>query len=79
MKTASEFIAHAEGSSELKNKMSGARSADDLVKVAHDAGFHVDKNNLSNTMRTIATTELQKRGFPDWAINSVLLGETVCW
>lgn len=79
MKTTSDFIAHAEGSNEIKNKISGARSADDLVKVAHDAGFQVDKNNLSNMMRNIAGAELQKRGFPDWAINSVFLGETVCW
>jgi hypothetical protein len=79
MKTSSDFVAHAEGSSEIKSKMSGARSADDLVKVAHDAGFQVDKNNFSNMMRNIAGAELQKRGFPDWAINSVFLGETVCW
>jgi hypothetical protein len=79
MKPSSEFIAHAEGSAELTKKMSTARSADELVKLANDAGFGVDKNTLSSLMRSIAGAELQKRGFPEWAINSVFLGETVCW
>lgn len=79
MKVASEFITHAEGSGDVKAKMSNARSADDLVKLAKDAGYQVDKNTLSSAMRSLAGAELQKRGFPDWAISSVLLGEPVCW
>jgi len=79
MKPSSDFLAHAESSSDLKQKMSGAKSADELVKLAHDAGFHADKNSLSSAMRSVAGAELQKRGFPEWAVNSLFLGETVCW
>lgn len=73
MKPSSDFFAQADSGS-LKKKMSSARSADALAKAAN-----ADKNTISAAMRSIAAAELQKRGFPEWAINSVFLGETVCW
>ena len=79
MKQSSDFLAHAEGSADLKKKMSSAKSAAELVKLATEAGYQTDTHTLSSAMRTIAGAELQKRGFPEWAINSVLLGEAVCW
>jgi hypothetical protein len=74
-----EFLAKAEGSADLRQKMSSAKTADDLVKVAGDAGLPADKGALSQAMRTVAATELQKRGFPGWAVDSVMLGDAVCW
>jgi len=79
MKSTAEFVTQIENSPDLKKKLSSAQSANDLAKVASEAGYNVNNNNLSQAMRSIAETELQKRGFPAWAINSVLLGEAVCW
>lgn len=78
-KTSSDFLTHAEGSSDLKKKMSKAKSSDELVKLASASGYEADKSTLSHAMRTAATLELQRRGFPEWAINSIFLGEAVCW
>jgi len=79
MKSTSEFISHIESSPDLKKKLSGTQSASDLVRLATDAGFQTNQATLSQGMRGIAESELQKRGFPTWAINSLLLGEAVCW
>jgi nitrogen fixation uncharacterized protein len=79
MKSTSEFIAHLESSPDLKKKLSSVQSASDLIRLASDAGFQVNQSTLSQSLRGIAEGELQKRGFPTWATNSLLLGEAVCW
>lgn len=79
MKFSADLLAHAESSPDLQKKLSNAHSADDLVKLANEAGYQVDRGDLSAKMRAIAGAELKKRGLPDWAINSVFLGEAVCW
>jgi hypothetical protein len=79
MKSTSEFLSHIESSPDLKKKLSGTQSASDLLRLATDAGFQANPSTLSQAMRGIAESELQKRGFPAWAVNSLLLGEAVCW
>ena len=74
---ANDYLAKA--NPDVQKKMSAAKSADDLVSAATAAGLEVDRNSISSTMRAIAGAELKRRGFPEWAINSVFLGETVCW
>lgn len=77
--SSSDFLAAAASSPELHKKLSSAKSADDVVKLAEESGHTVDRSELAATMRTIAGTELRKRGLPEWAINSMFLGEAVCW
>jgi hypothetical protein len=79
MKSSADFLAQAEGSADLRKKLGGAGSANDLVKLASDSGFDADKSGLSAAMRSVAGAELRKRGFPEWAIDSVFLGDAVCW
>lgn len=74
---ANDYMAKA--NPDTQKKMSSAKSADDLVSAANAGGLDVDRNSISATMRAIASAELQRRGFPEWAINSVFLGEPVCW
>ena len=70
-----KLIAHVDAGG-LKDHLSRASSADELVKAA---GGDADKTALSFMMRRIAGASLQKRGFPSWAIDSVLSGDAVCW
>lgn len=79
MKSSLDFVEKAEGSSDIKHKLGAAKSADELLKVASDAGFQVDRTGLSAAMRSVAAADLKKRGFPEWAIDSVFLGDAVCW
>lgn len=79
MKRSADLLSEAVGSPKLHKELSAAQSSDELVRAASQAGYHVEKHEISAAMREIAVQELKKRGLPEWAINSMLLGEAVCW
>ena len=79
MKATSDFLAHAASSSDIKSKLSSAKTGDELVKLAKDAGFAADESSVSAAMRSVAGAELRKQGLPDWAIESMFRGDAVCW
>ena len=75
----SKFLAEAAKSSDLQTKLRATANSEELVKLATSAGHELDQNELSSLMRSIAKTELEKHGLPDWAIQSMFLGDAVCW
>lgn len=74
-----EFLAVAARSPEIQKEMSAVHSPEEILAIARKAGFELDNASLSAAMRTIAAKALQPHGLPNWAIDSMFLGEAVCW
>jgi predicted ribosomally synthesized peptide with nif11-like leader len=75
----SEFLAEVARSPELQKEMSAVRSPQEILAIAKKAGYELDNHALSASMRAIAAKALQPHGLPHWAIDSMFLGEAVCW
>lgn len=76
----SERFAKIAREGDVQKRLSAAKNSDELLKVVRAAaGADADADDVSTTMRSIARAELEKHGFPEWAINSMFLGESVCW
>lgn len=74
-----QFLAEAARSPDLQKKMQSVQSVPDLLAIAKSAGYDLDGHQLSVGMREIAAKALQPHGLPHWAIESMFLGEAVCW
>jgi hypothetical protein len=49
------------------------------LAVARKAGYELDNHAIAASMRAIAAKALQPHGLPNWAVDSMFLGEAVCW
>jgi hypothetical protein len=74
-----EFLAEAARSPEIQEQMRSVHSPADLLGIARKAGYELENHALSAAMRDIAAKALQPHGLPTWAIESMFLGEAVCW
>lgn len=80
IKDTTKHFAKRVGDSAVQEKLRRSQNSADLIKTASEAaGTEMDADDVSSTMRNIARAELEKHGFPQWAINSMFLGEPVCW
>ncbi len=80
MKEPTQRLAKAVNQRDVSEKLRTAQTGEELIKIAGNAaGTKLDRHDVATTMRNIAQAELERHGFPDWAINSMFLGETVCW
>ncbi len=74
-----EFLAEAARSPELQKQMKAVHSPEELLEIARKAGYELENHTLAAMMRSIAAKALAPHGLPTWAINSMFLGEAVCW
>ncbi len=72
---AEEFLAKAAGCKEVDY----IDSPKELIKMADKQGYKINELSLAEGLRSLAARDLKARGIPDWAINSTLAGEAVCW
>lgn len=80
MKESVERFAKVASARDFQEKLRRTKNSDELLELATEAGGkQMDADDLSSTMRNIARSELERHGFPDWAINSMFLGQPVCW
>lgn len=75
----SEFLAEAARSPEIQKELRAVQSIPEILAIASKAGYELDNQALSASMRAIAAKALQPHGLPHWAIDSMFLGEAVCW
>ena len=75
----SEFLAAVASSPQLQAQVNVVQSPQELLKVAEKAGFQLENHALSSAMRSIAAKALAPLSLPHWAVDSMFLGEAVCW
>ena len=76
---ASEFLAEVAASSKLQAEVNAVKTPQELLKVAESHGYSLENHALSSAMRSIAAKALAPLSLPHWAVDSMFLGETVCW
>ena len=74
-----QFLAEAARSPEIQKEMSAVHSPEEILAIANKAGYELDNASLSAAMRAVAAKALKPHGLPQWAIDSMFLGEAVCW
>ncbi|MFY0536163.1 Nif11-like leader peptide family natural product precursor [Nannocystis pusilla] len=76
---ASEFLAAVAASTKLQAEVNAAKTPLELLKVAETAGYKLENHALSSAVRSVAAKALAPLSLPHWAVDSMFLGESVCW
>lgn len=76
---ATNFLKDVAQKPELAEQLASVNSPQEMLAIAKSVGYELDNNDLSAAMRSIAAATLKQHGLPHWAIDSMFLGESVCW
>jgi len=74
-----EFLAEAARSPEIQKELKAVHSPEEILAIARKAGYELNNHAIAASMRAIAAKALQPHGLPNWAVDSMFLGEAVCW
>lgn len=74
-----DFFAELATSPKLQDELRGVNSTQEILAIASKSGYELDNHALAAEMRAVAAKALQPHGLPHWAIDSMFLGEAVCW